>query len=174
MADSRLKLTLSAAARARKRHASTRDSWLDSDDCHAKWRAKRAEAQASANALGMDHGMQVNTLLKEWTYFLLPAKQYRQGHETQCEVVHPENLARTQRGHGPLATRPPSVVGPDYHGGPWVGRGRALELRSAWWAQWDSETRRLRWLDVCRTVKALNVVLRVALALRQRRTGEGV
>lgn len=158
MTDSRRKLTIPAAAVARKRAARHVDPWVGSADYHTKYAAKRAEAQASANLLGMDHGIEARPMFREWTFFLLPEKHNRYGHETTCEVVHPENLAHTRRGHGYAATRPPSTVGPDYHGGPWVGPERARELSRKWWAAWDDETVRLRaewWAHVERTLRAL-------------------
>lgn len=85
----------------------------------------------------MDHGLEFNSLFKTWSSRLLPQKQHRYGHETQCEVVHPTDLARTQPGHGPCATRPPSPVGPDHHGGPWVGAEKAREEIRAWDREWS-------------------------------------
>lgn len=161
MADSRSKLTLSRVYShgGKRRRPPKPDAWIGSDDYRAKYTAKRAEAQARANELGMDHGIECRPTFKEWAHFLLPQKQYRQGHETLCEVVHPENVERTQRGHGYSATRPPSTVGPDYHGGPWVGHVRAVELSRAWWAQWDHES---RWLGVVRAMRLLRPALRWA------------
>lgn len=60
--------------------------------------AARARAQAAANELGMDHGLERNAF--GWSVFLLPMRRYRQGHETRCEVVMPESIERTQPGHG--------------------------------------------------------------------------
>lgn len=57
----------------------------------------RARAQAAATALGMDHGVERNAF--GWSVFLLPGRQFRQGHELRCEVVMPEGAA--QPGHGP-------------------------------------------------------------------------
>lgn len=158
MTDSRCKLTIPAAAAARKRAARHVDPWVGSADYHAKYTAKRAEAQASANLLGMDHGIEARPTFREWAFFLLPEKHSRYGHETMCEVVHPENITRTRRGHGYSATRPPSAVGPDYHGGPWAGAERAREQIREWRAAWDAETVRLRaewWAHVERTLRAL-------------------
>jgi hypothetical protein len=66
--------------------------------------------------------------------FILPRKHNRFGHETLCEVVSCENLAKTQPGHGPHATRPPSLTGPDFHGLPFdaaKNRERAAEWHAA-------------------------------------------
>lgn len=108
-------------------------AWRDTPAGIEAYRAARAEAQARANEYGYDHGMEPNDFYKSWRFFMLPPKHYRYGHETQCEVVMCEDLDKCRPGHGPLATRPPSVAGPDYHGGPWVGRERALELDREWW-----------------------------------------
>lgn len=163
MADSRRKLTLSVAARARKRAAAKRDPWLDSPEGIAAYRAKRAEAQALANELGFDYGMFVSEPMRMWMHRLLPAKHLRYGDEMRCEVVSPENVDRTQRGHGPSATRPPSVVGPDYHGGPWVGHERALAAHYLWWSEWHCETLRGLTRELTRVV----VVARLATASKE-------
>jgi hypothetical protein len=63
---------------------------------------------------------------------VLPQLQYRYGHEHTGEKIMCEVLGRCQPGHGPLAIRPASSVGPDYHGGPWIGRDAALEEIAAW------------------------------------------
>lgn len=153
----------------RRRKPAAPDPWLTSEDSHAKYRAKRAEAQASANLLGMDHGIEARPTLREWGFFLLPQKQYRFGHETLCEVVHPECLATTQRGHGYAATRPPSRVGPDYHGGPWVGRERAVEQSRAWWARWNAESVHLAAERLHGAVVAFEKSLRAVRAVRALR-----
>lgn len=179
MADSRRNLTLAAAARGRKRAAflseyERREAWMRSADGVRMYRECRAKAQASANALGMDHGIELlwnggHPGMVSWSFFLLPEKHNRYGHETTCEVVHPENLARTRRGHGYAATRPPSTVGPDYHGGPWVGTEKARELSRAWWRAWDAETHRPVWEDVAKAMRALQPVLRMLRALKVSR-----
>jgi hypothetical protein len=61
----------------------------------------RAEAQERANATGLDHGLEPNDVLKQWRVFMLPARQYRYGHELTCEVVTCENLDACKSGHGP-------------------------------------------------------------------------
>lgn len=112
-------------------------AWRDSPEGIASYRAVRAEAQAKADEIGFDYGLEANDLFKSWRYFMLPQKQNRYGHETQCEVVHPTDLARTRPGHGPCATRPPSPVGPDHHGGPWVGAEAAREANRVWDREWS-------------------------------------
>lgn len=64
------------------------------------YKVARAEAQARANATGRDIGLEANALFKTWNSFVLPAAQYRNGHELRCEVVHPERIADTKPGHG--------------------------------------------------------------------------
>jgi len=76
-------------------------AWLQTDLGRSRYQAAREEAQKKANSLGMDVGLEANHLFKEFSSFLLPAKQYRAGHELRCEVVHPEKLETTQPGHGP-------------------------------------------------------------------------
>lgn len=68
--------------------------------------AARERAQKVANATGMDVGLELNRLLKIWTYRLLPRKENRYGYELRCEVVSPEDISRTQPGHGMLAVLP--------------------------------------------------------------------
>jgi hypothetical protein len=60
----------------------------------------RAAAQKTANELGMDVGLEHNPLFKEYRSFLLPRKENRRGFELRCEVVSPENAAKTMPGHG--------------------------------------------------------------------------
>lgn len=136
MADSRRKLTVSGHTRRVRNAARKVDPWVGSDDYYAKHDAKRAETQAQADLLGMDHGLEARPPFKEWASFLLPALPYRHGHEYQCEIVHPTNLARTLPGHGPQAKRPPSPTGPFYHGAPWCGREQALREIAAFDVEW--------------------------------------
>lgn len=70
----------------------------------------REKAQARANELGYDHG--VEEVYDGYTYYMLPAKSYRYGHELRCEVVHPENLANCKPGHGPCAVDERSRITP--------------------------------------------------------------
>jgi hypothetical protein len=93
--------------------------WSQTPEGLAAHAAVRAAAQLEANKTGFDYGIEANDLFKYWRFFPLPAKAFRFGHEHTCEVVSCERLDRCQPGHGPLATREPSRVGPDYHGGPW-------------------------------------------------------
>ena len=67
------------------------------------YRDARARAQALANRLGADVGLEYNSLFREYSIFGLPRKANRCGHELRCEVVYPENLDNCQPGHGPCA-----------------------------------------------------------------------
>jgi hypothetical protein len=78
-------------------------AWRDTPEGNAKYHAARAEAQARANATGMDHGIEANDLFKTFTVRTLPRKENRSGHELQVEVVMPEDIRKAQPGHGPLA-----------------------------------------------------------------------
>lgn len=109
-------------------------AWHDSAEGVARYKAALDEAQRRANELGMDHGLEFRPTYREWAVRLLPAKQYRFGDDHTCAVIHPRDLARTLPGHGPRATRPPSTVGPDYHGGPF-DREEALRKARAWEAE---------------------------------------
>lgn len=62
----------------------------------------RAKAQRRANFDGYDRGLQANDFSQEHIVFILPARQYRCGHETQCEAVMCEDLDKCQPGHGPV------------------------------------------------------------------------
>lgn len=61
----------------------------------------RAEAQKRANESGMDHGLEYNSLFREYSVRMLPGRASRSGSELHCEVVHPENLSACKPGHGP-------------------------------------------------------------------------
>ena len=61
------------------------------------YRAARAAAQARANALGFDHGLERDAF--GWRTFMLPARQNRYGHELRCEVVYAKGQ-NVQCGHG--------------------------------------------------------------------------
>ena len=65
------------------------------------YREVRAAAQADADRDGFDRG--VEKLGSEYTYYILPQKQNRYGHELRCEVVMCSDLSRCARGHGPMA-----------------------------------------------------------------------
>ena len=80
-------------------------AWRSTPEGHAKYQAARAEAQQKANELGYDYGLEANDLFKSFHVFMLPAAQYRAGHELRCEVVHPMTMTTTKAGHGPEATR---------------------------------------------------------------------
>jgi hypothetical protein len=91
------------AARATRRKKSSGLDWQDTPAGRAKYLERRAEAQRRANETGFDHGLEKNDLFKDYMISMLPMKKNRYGHELRVEVVHPEDLARTQPGHGPLA-----------------------------------------------------------------------
>ncbi len=59
----------------------------------------RVKAQANANEMGYDYGLEYNPIFKNYRCFMLPRKENRYGHETRCEVVYPERNAKP--GHGP-------------------------------------------------------------------------
>ena len=78
-------------------------AWRSTPAGDTAWRACRAGAQALANELGFDYGIEANDLFHTFRHFMLPGKQFRFGPELRCEVVMCENLARCQPGHGPTA-----------------------------------------------------------------------
>lgn len=117
------------------------EAWHNSPEGVAAYKEALAEATRRANELGMDHGLTFNGCMHDgrivyggWAVRLLPAKQHRFGADHTCAVIHPIDLARTRPGHGPMATRPPSTVGPEYHGGPF-DREKALREARAWEAE---------------------------------------
>ena len=63
------------------------------------YKTVRAAAQAKANELGFDYGVEKTPF--GFRYFMLPAMPNRCGHELQCEVVMCENLEHCKHGHGP-------------------------------------------------------------------------
>lgn len=65
-------------------------AWRETPRGVEAYRKVRAEAQAKANALGIDVGLEANDLFREWRFFLLPKAENRRGHELRCEVVMPE------------------------------------------------------------------------------------
>jgi hypothetical protein len=67
---------------------------------NATYPAARADAQKRANATGFDHGLEWNDVFGSWNVFMLPARQNRRGFELRAEVVSPENIEKTQPGHG--------------------------------------------------------------------------
>jgi hypothetical protein len=66
--------------------------WRETPEGHARYIQRRAEAQQKANATGFDYGLECNDLFRDFMIFMLPAKQYRTGHELRCEVVPPGPL----------------------------------------------------------------------------------
>ncbi len=126
--------------------------WRDSEGGRAAYTVAYAEAQAKADALKLDHGLECfEGYMPRWHVFLLPCKHNRYGHETSCQVVHPTVGARP--GHGPCATRPPSTVGPDRHGGPWCGATLARAAQRKWDWQWRSQFAPA-WRRLCPTFAA--------------------
>lgn len=79
----------------------TKIDWKQTEQGRAAYVAARAEAQAKANATGLDHGIEANDVFKTWRVFMLPRRENRYGHELRCEVVSCESLAKCQQGHGP-------------------------------------------------------------------------
>lgn len=67
------------------------------------YEAKRAEAQAAANADGHDRGVEPAPGAGAWRCFLLSQRQFRAPHERACEVVHCQDHERCPPGHGPAA-----------------------------------------------------------------------
>lgn len=106
----------------REPKAASATAWRRTPEGQEKYRAAKASAQAAADADGMDRGIEWRDgpapYCQAVAVFLLPRKHNRFGHEHTCEVVSCTNPAKTKPGHGPCATRPPSLVGPEYHGGP--------------------------------------------------------
>lgn len=84
-----------------KRPVKNPGAWTSTPAGLEAYRVARFEAQAKANLFGMDHGVERNDLFKTFRVFMLPGRQFRQGHETRCEVVHPDHLAKCKPGHGP-------------------------------------------------------------------------
>lgn len=78
-------------------------AWMHTPEGHAKYLAARNEAQALANELGFDHGLEANDVFREFRVFMLPQKANRYGFELRCEVVMCERLDKCQKGHGPCA-----------------------------------------------------------------------
>jgi len=62
----------------------------------------RTAAQAKANELGYDFGIEKNRYYQGGFSppFMLPRRENRTGHELRCEVVSCEIDARMQVGHG--------------------------------------------------------------------------
>jgi len=78
-------------------------AWRSTPEGREKYRAARERAQALANELGFDHGLEANDVFREFRVFMLPAKANRYGFELRCEVVMCGYLDKCQPGHGPLA-----------------------------------------------------------------------
>ena len=62
------------------------------------YREVRAAAQALANELGFDHGIEKDAF--GYRFFMLPERQNRYGFELRCEIVVCENAVACQKGHG--------------------------------------------------------------------------
>ena len=100
--------SLRATANPRGRRSDP-TAWRHTPEGDAKYRAARAEAQSKANATGHDHGVEANDIFKTFNVMMLPRRESRAGYELRVEVVHPENLSRTQPGHGPMARENPRI-----------------------------------------------------------------
>lgn len=74
-------------------------------DAFKKYDDAKKFAQAKANETGRDFGLELNKLFKEYIVFGLPNACNRTGHELRCEVVHPDNIETTSKGHGYEETR---------------------------------------------------------------------
>jgi hypothetical protein len=113
--------------------AASAAAWRQTAEGQEKYRVARAQAQAAANADGMDRGIEWRDIFKQVTTFMLPRKHRRFGHEIWCEVVMTERQ-NAPPGHGSSATRPPSLCGSEFHGGPFdaaKNRERAAEWHAA-------------------------------------------
>lgn len=75
-----------------------RPEWHETTAAHAAYVALRKEAQAAANADGIDRGIE-RTALQTFRYFMLPWKEHRAGHELTCEVVQCEDLTKRAKGY---------------------------------------------------------------------------
>jgi hypothetical protein len=115
-----------------QKEAQALQAWHDSPEGLAAYSAALKLAQARADELKMDHALEFNGLFRYWTSRILPQKQHRYGSDHTCQVVMPTVGARP--GHGPTATRPPSTVGPEYHGGPF-DREKNLAAHREWVAK---------------------------------------
>jgi hypothetical protein len=124
---------------AEQRRRAEIEAWHNSPAGCAAYQKALHAAQADADRLKMDHALEFNSLFKYWTHRMLPQKHFRFGADHTCQVVYPTSDALP--GHGPQATRPPSPTGPDYHGGPWCGREKALEEIAAWEARTGFSTK---------------------------------
>jgi hypothetical protein len=60
-----------------------------------------AAAQAEADADGYDRGLEYNTVMRYYRYFMLPEKRNRFGYELRCEVVSCTDYDKIKPGHGP-------------------------------------------------------------------------
>jgi hypothetical protein len=87
----------------RLRRGGDSTAWRHTPEGDAKYRAARAEAQLKANASGYDFGVEANDIFKNFNVMMLPSVENRSGYELRVEVVHPEDLSKTRRGHGPMA-----------------------------------------------------------------------
>lgn len=76
--------------------------WTTTLEGRARYTEVRGCAQAMANRLGMDVGVERNDLFKTFRTFVLPRRENRYGFELRCEVVSPEDLSKCLPGHGPV------------------------------------------------------------------------
>ena len=66
------------------------------------YKLARKDAQEKADLTGHDYGIELNSLFKTYSVFILPQRKNRCGHELRCEVVHPQDLSKCLPGHGPV------------------------------------------------------------------------
>ena len=85
--------------RGANHNAPERRPWHDSPEGLIKYYERRAEAQARANVTGCDHGLE-RCFFNDYMIHMLPRRENRYGFELRCEVVMPENIDKTQPGHG--------------------------------------------------------------------------
>ena len=81
--------------------------WRDTPMGLAAYEAARAEAQARADASGLDVGIEISDTCQVSTPVInvrfLPQKKNRNGYNAFAEVVMCSDLAKCMPGHGPLA-----------------------------------------------------------------------
>jgi hypothetical protein len=93
-------------AKRTKKADRERAAWYESDDCLAKHKACRDEAQALSDADGFDRILESCPTFRYWTHRIIPGVRWRMGAEVTCEKVMCSVIERCKPGHGPLAKRP--------------------------------------------------------------------
>jgi len=76
--------------------------WRNTAAGQLTYMQRRAEAQSKANETGFDHLLTKNDIFKDYMVSMLPQRENRFGRDLDGEVVMCENLARCQKGHGPV------------------------------------------------------------------------